>query len=514
MRVRQSTFLPILRAHCRAAALLLLIIPLSGCWSYSPARGPRADEPELLTRVDPAAWPPRDSAAVKPIFDATPNIIYQYALTDGADPAAVPENYKRVLGTPDYTVTYKGLVGLGLLRIYEPRPAVDKEAERWLSALDSFFTGFTPNAAFMTSTTIEDLNSARNSEARRLDRQKEDAELRLRAPMLRHTWVERDVSLTDGRGLRIPPERASSSAPYKGVLLHFQAIAGNPYEVKVLDEFRRRGWFIVDVDTFTSVRSPVQPNDLRTIEELEPRRDLAWKQLVGDDGARKWTVKDVRYKEWSELTTEISRLRAGSFQVCSDDDVPAAAKAIATAVDASLVSNAYAAEAVVEYLARERPDVPKHPFVVIGFSAGALAAPTSIARIRDHVDAAVLIGGGANLLNLAQTSTFTDAGLKVRCGKEKIPAARQRLLEKAYLEHSKLDPFHTAPTLRGMPILQVHGSWDTWVPAEGGDILYERLGRPDRLTIGGGHQMLFYFLPSQAKRIADWVDAALNPASP
>jgi fermentation-respiration switch protein FrsA (DUF1100 family) len=87
-------------------------------------------------------------------------------------------------------------------------------------------------------------------------------------------------------------------------------------------------------------------------------------------------------------------------------------------------------------------------------------------------------------------------------------------LGKRYLELCQLDPYHTAAALRGMPVLQVHAIWDTWVPADLGDLLYERLGKPDQLWHTGGHGMLFYFLPGQASWIADWVErkAPLPPA--
>ncbi len=82
------------------------------------------------------------------------------------------------------------------------------------------------------------------------------------------------------------------------------------------------------------------------------------------------------------------------------------------------------------------------------------------------------------------------------------------MLRDPYLEASRLDPYHTAPLLRGRPVLQAHGTSDTWVPASSGELLYELLDRPDQLVMSGGHELLFYFLPDKAEFIADWVEEA------
>jgi hypothetical protein len=36
--------------------------------------------------------------------------------------------------------------------------------------------------------------------------------------------------------------------------------------------------------------------------------------------------------------------------------------------------------------------------------------------------------------------------------------------------------------------------------------LWERLGKPDRVTLAGGHTLLFYLLPGQSERIAKWLE--------
>jgi fermentation-respiration switch protein FrsA (DUF1100 family) len=84
-------------------------------------------------------------------------------------------------------------------------------------------------------------------------------------------------------------------------------------------------------------------------------------------------------------------------------------------------------------------------------------------------------------------------------------------LSEAYLRYSRYDAYHTAPLLEGVPVLVVDAGWDTWVPSRFGEQLYQRLGRPERLHMRlGGHGMLFYFLPGQAKWIEQWMMRATS----
>jgi pimeloyl-ACP methyl ester carboxylesterase len=125
----------------------------------------------------------------------------------------------------------------------------------------------------------------------------------------------------------------------------------------------------------------------------------------------------------------------------------------------------------------------------------------------------VLIGGGADLFSVAQQSTLTDGGIRLRCtqdGESKPPsAATSEAVHEAYLRSTQLDPARLAPRLQDVPTLLLHATWDSWVPASTGDELDELLGRPDRWSLLlGGHGMMFYLLPSQARGITQWVREA------
>jgi pimeloyl-ACP methyl ester carboxylesterase len=144
--------------------------------------------------------------------------------------------------------------------------------------------------------------------------------------------------------------------------------------------------------------------------------------------------------------------------------------------------------------------------VLCGYSAGSLSTPAVAALIPNRVDAAVLVGSGANLLDISQRSTLTDGGLKLHWRKHPPTHADIERLQSLYLEHSRLDPYWTSRALRDKPVLMLHAVFDQIVPAADGDLLYKRLGRPERVNFLLGHELLFFRLPAHAKMIANWID--------
>ncbi|MEO1512649.1 MAG: hypothetical protein AAFU70_11290, partial [Planctomycetota bacterium] len=131
-------------------------------------------------------------------------------------------------------------------------------------------------------------------------------------------------------------------------------------------------------------------------------------------------------------------------------------------------------------------------------------------------DAAVLIGGGAGNLSIAARSSyapFVDGVIFRWMGEDgelSRPGPVVERLERLYLEHSTLDAYHTASALEGVPTLMIHASGDTAVPADSGDLLWERLGRPERWVSPLGHAVLFLTINLRTGGILDWIDETLE----
>jgi hypothetical protein len=236
----------------------------------------------------------------------------------------------------------------------------------------------------------------------------------------------------------------------RGLIIHLTSFGGYRYELPVIEELRSRGWAVLWVDSST-----VRPE------------------------------------------TTVIRVDPGNPEP--------AAETIAQNVSDRVSEIAYAVEAGLDFIGRERPDIPLSPLVLCAYSAGALSAPTVAALIPNRIDAAVLVGGGANLLDISQRSALTDGGLKLQW--KSRPSSQDRdHLESLYLDKCRLDPYWTAQALRDKPVLMLHAVLDQIVPASDGDLLYKRLGCPERVNFLLGHELLFFRLPAHKIMIADWIE--------
>ncbi len=530
------------RAFGRAlglAAGLAAIALLTGCWSFraSDVQGLRPTPPTSFNDSD---WPPRDLSPLPALMARTPQVVHWTRLAEGVSEKDLKTTEKRWLDSSGVRITYQGIHGQGLLRIVD-RLGPDSEDRGDSDSLDSLFnfmlSGFQPNAYWLTSRTLEGLR----------DRQAQSELLRDPDPLTAPGIVlpegppqERprlvvdpqyqDLHIRAGMDIRLPA-RASASEPYRGVVLHLNAMFGNEYEVRTLDEFRTRHWAVIDLKPTSQIAAPIPPSwvDLG-VRAIRERQDLIARICTEVLGAPRYTAKSIddynlaiaKFRQHAlspqvdRLEKLIGRCRTGAFVIGGPDDYAPAARQIAEELDQAQAGSAYAAEAVLDYVQKQRDDLQRLPVVLMGFSAGGLATPTTAARIHSRLSAVVIIGGAADCFSVAQLSTFSNGGLTVRTNLKdplddtKLTPQRIAEVSKEYLKASRLDPYHTAPLLADLPTLFVCGSRDTWVSSACGELLWQRMGKPDRLTIDAGHELLFYFLPSKAGFIADWVEHAVG----
>lgn len=196
----------------------------------------------------------------------------------------------------------------------------------------------------------------------------------------------------------------------------------------------------------------------------------------------------------------------------------AIAQRVADAADQRIAETAYAVAAALDHSFAQNRALDDHPVVLLGMSGGAMALPSVYAHDPDRYDAAVLIAGGANFLRIMIESNYRDwidavlvdfDPLSDDLG-EPEPGVVDALAER-YLELANLDAYHTAPQMQALPVLILHATNDRAVPASTGDLLYERLGRPERWTYPMGHELIFAALPTQIPRIDKWLSTQLQP---
>jgi alpha-beta hydrolase superfamily lysophospholipase len=438
-------------AWALAAAGVLAALAAPGCMGFR-SRELNADLPSDEAEMGPPAagcavrpedWPARRTEGLQEAAAGTPKAIYSLEADEVPPLGEWPDWVVSGTSRPVAWVRYAGVHGVGILRVFEYPAGRRDWRTRSLGTIR--FVSYGPHQDRLVD---ERLTKFADYESRQ--------RARLLAGLSGVKGVRpADSALTrmvyEGTAIRLTPPAPGAGA--RGTIVHMAGLGSLEYEQPVLDELSRRGWWVVRIAT-----------------------------------PRVWWFKGT---PWT---------------IDSEDAVPRVAWALARTIDDLVAEPAYAAEAVLDYLQKQRPDVPLRPLVMVGCSAGALAAPAVVARKAELFDAAVLIGGGANLLEISQESDLTDAGIRLEWPGGAVRESWRRELFREYLVYSRLDPYRTALCLRDKPVLVVHANLDTTVPAENGWLLWERLGRPDRYVFTGGHRLLFWRLGDQAGRIADWLD--------
>jgi len=250
------------------------------------------------------------------------------------------------------------------------------------------------------------------------------------------------------------------AAPPKGVVVLLPGLFGTPVSPvnQVVHAFRDRGWAVLRMLAHSS----------RFTEEA------TW--VLGDDG-----------------------------------DIEPLAESIAQELGDRAAECAYAVEDVLAAAARDRPALAGLPRFAVGMSGGAMVLPTVVARDPGAWSGAVMIAGGADFLSVALRSNYTSwiNALRFRRsdGAPLTPEQQDRLVA-AYRERAPLDSLYTIDALAGKPVLMLHASGDQAVPADLGDLLWDRAGRPERWVFQTGHELIFLALPLHVGRMVAWVEEA------
>lgn len=451
----------VMRTWFAPAALLALAAMaaggLSGCMSYRSAdpNRTRLMNEARTTQHQPITWPEREENSLKALLDTTPEKTFEMALRGDRKLESAPAIYMASLTVPQRTLVYKGMHAGGVFRVYE---------EPWtLEAPD-------PGDRFVRKQLVGSFRSSFTATT-------EDFRLRQAGVDRYLRWLERDQKRVEEMGNDLGVQRSMSRAeaelqegvyitlpppipqPTRGVIIRLLALGGADYQRELLTPTRNQNWRVVNVGTAGALTG-----------------------LVGSK-----TIVNID----------------------TDEELDAAAKEIAQLADDGLAEEAYAVQATMEYIRKERPDLARGPFVIMGFSLGALCTPAVYARLQetmpDAISAVVMIGGGVNLLDIMMRADIPGLELQINWGPGRGGAADRQRLTRRYLDYSKLDPYHTAPLLRQVPVLQMHAELDQIVPADTGEQLYELMGRPDRINFLGGHEPMFYFMASQRDRVRDWL---------
>jgi len=199
----------------------------------------------------------------------------------------------------------------------------------------------------------------------------------------------------------------------------------------------------------------------------------------------------------------------------SDAQIHALGRDIAGALTNRVAECAYAVEGAFRYVHMLRPELAELPRIAIGFSGGAISLPTVVAKEPAKYKAAVLVGGACHYWLTNAHSTYADMIRAIHVEWKSEPNLDQkRRVAEAYLRHAPLDAFHTAAALHGTPTLVIQANADSAVASVLGDVLWERLGKPERWIRPGEHLPLFISLIKDLPSLNDWINAKVPAPAP
>lgn len=146
-------------------------------------------------------------------------------------------------------------------------------------------------------------------------------------------------------------------------------------------------------------------------------------------------------------------------------------------------------------------DNPPSSLCVFGISLGGMVA-TALAAAEPSVAATAICLSGGDVANLVVVSSENRVQ-RWRLWRHEFDGVgddhiRQELQQE--LRHEPLRAAHAVPT---DSVLFVSGSLDTVVPPRHQDLLWEALGRPQRLTVPFGHYSAFLMLPEVVQAAAE-----------
>jgi len=168
-----------------------------------------------------------------------------------------------------------------------------------------------------------------------------------------------------------------------------------------------------------------------------------------------------------------------------------------------------ATKAIRSRMEQQLPRLRTAPLALIGISAGALNTPAVYRELQSEVDAVILVAGGANMFDIVQDGAFTNWKFTDYEGNTFTHTELQQM-NNSFLNTPSRDAYFLAPELPREHTLIIHAKWDAVVPAENGDLLWERAGHPERWVYPSGHLGLFMTFGWHSPDIARWLNTHTN----
>lgn len=200
--------------------------------------------------------------------------------------------------------------------------------------------------------------------------------------------------------------------------------------------------------------------------------------------------------------------------VIDSEDPEATLRDVAAELDERTAECAYAVEAALGWARSIQPEVRDLPSVLIGMSGTGMMLPAVLARNENAFVAAVAIGTGANAFKILRESSYGEVldSIRVSWHSEEPDRDTINAIDELYLDYARLDAFALAPLIADTPTLVIMGAGDHAVPTQTGELLWRRLGEPERWLLPVGHELLFGLATLRMNEIVHWLGAQTDGA--
>lgn len=487
---------------------LATLVPLSGCFSYQRAQG----EPLPAEATAPDAWPVFEtSPELRELMD-TPEVIERYVFDVERLPSIWQENESdlevmRRFHTQELVLS--NLDDHGLLRVWRDQRQHTNNALPGPS--DQKPRSFDRNGRYLTTPILEWKQREREIETMYGGGRGMSLPSRSIYGLPKSDF---DAVWKLHEGLEVAVPESVGDDP-KGLVIHITGMFETKYEQSLTNRLRSYGFVAAYIQSDPFLRSPREEE--RAIQSAQNEKHFyeLMDESLGEAGESLTDFEKHIQLSADEVIALSEKAREAyppvrGFAIYPDTDLVEYGRVIAELSDELLATHAYAAEALVRASEQQHPSLKGKPIIVIGYSAGALSAPATTARLvnayPERPIRLILVGGGGDLITLASQSTLGDMVMNFTPYDGPEPSEAQLSeLSSAYLTHSRLDPLVLAPALRSVPTLHIYAKKDNAVPTAAAERFNEAHGHVDRLVHRWNHGTLFYFMSGQAGKIRSWL---------
>lgn len=199
-------------------------------------------------------------------------------------------------------------------------------------------------------------------------------------------------------------------------------------------------------------------------------------------------------------------IKQGLTMVSVYPKATAAGTGLGKSISKSVTTCATGAEPILAWLEQVQPALKTKPLIVVGCSGGVPAAMAFASRHVDRLAGLIIIGGFEDFEQLFKRTDLNGGEPTVAWRTDTPLPEQQRDFTESFRANCTVDPGTLARSIPTDRALMIQGRFDTLVPADLSDRLWESLGRPERWKFFGGHRLLFWRLSAYSDDLANWAE--------